>query len=152
MSIGLNLSPDIYRFNFAFGLWSAGIWNFSMFTFSLIRFHISLNFGHIVWKSPKISHFNGSSFRFSKLPKNGLQKWTLKMNPKNGPQKWTLKMDPNMDYFWHFFSTQNVNVARFARSVKNETFIKDFQTLCLSPAFPGTSCVPRVRKPKGPNR
>ena len=37
-----------------------------------------------------------------------------------------------MDYFWHFnklLSTQNVNVARFARNVKCDFFC-DFQTLC----------------------
>ena len=38
------------------------------------------------------------------------------------------------DYFWHFwlfFSTQNVNVARFARNVEWDFFC-DFPTLCLS--------------------
>ena len=34
-------------------------------------------------------------------------------------------------FFNQLLSTQNVNVARFARNVKNETFFYDFQTLCI---------------------
>ena len=46
------------------------------------------------------------------------------------PQASGFQKFAKMDQFWHFlWSTQNVNVARFARNVECDFFC-DFQTLC----------------------
>ena len=85
---------------------------------------------HSVWKSPKMSHLNFSILAFStnfcpiKTDLSGNTVW---------PQTSDFQKLAKMTIFGIFdklLSTQNVNVARFARNVKWD-FICDFQTPCM---------------------
>ena len=87
-----------------------------------------LSFHHSVWKSPKMSHLNFSIFwHFS--PIFVLLKLTClvtlfdrKLQVFKNSSKWTI-----FGIFNQLLSTQNVNVARFARNVEWDFFC-DFQT------------------------
>ena len=80
---------------------------------------------HIVWKLLKISHLNLVIFHHFFV----LLKVTCLVT-LFGRKLQVLKKLVKMNYFWHFWqflSTQNVNVARFARNVEWDLF-RDFQT------------------------
>ena len=94
---------------------------------------------HSVWKSPKMSHLNFSIFAFStnfcpfKSDLSGITVW---------PQASDFQKVAKIDHFGisiELLSTQNVNVARFARNVKWDLFC-DFRTLCDTFLFLGWIC------------
>ena len=80
---------------------------------------------HIVWKSPKKSHLNFRIFLLLKLTCL-LTLFDYKLQVfKNGQKCNTFGI------FNELLSTQNVIVARFARNIKNETFLVIFKPLCI---------------------
>ena len=81
---------------------------------------------HIVWKLLTMSHLNFWILAFCtifcpiKTDLSGNTVW---------PQASGFQKLAKMEHFWHFWLTQNVNVAGFARNVAWDFFC-DFQTPC----------------------
>ena len=78
---------------------------------------------HSVWKSPKMSHLRFSIFVLLKLTYL-VTLFDRKLQVFKNSPKLTI-----FGIFNELLSTQNVNVARFARNVECD-FFGDFQTLC----------------------
>ena len=83
-----------------------------------------LSWWHSVWKSPKMSVFQflalSTNFCPIKSELSGNTVW---------PQASGFQKLAKLTIFNELLSTQNVNVARFARNVEWD-FLGDFQTLC----------------------
>ena len=81
-----------------------------------------------VWKSPKMSHLNFWNLSFSTLfcsIKTLVTLFDRKLQVFKNSAKWTI-----FAIFTKLLSTQNVNVAGFARNVEWDFFC-DFQTPCI---------------------
>ena len=97
--------------------------NYKIHPFSIMSLSWFTSISHVVWKLPKMSHFI-----FCIL---------LKLICLVTLFAFTLRLFKIVDFFGflnEFLSTENVNVARFARN-DEWAFLCDFQTLCLSPNY-----------------
>ena len=91
---------------------------------------ITLNRLHNVWKLLKMSHFNLEFLITFCLIKSDLSGSTVWPQALGFPK---LAKIERFGTFYELLSTQNVNIARFARNVECDYFYKNIHNLCNFP-------------------